>query len=437
MAAKLRFDGEWVRLGELCNICSGGTPKRSVAEYWNDGAIPWVKISDISSKYVAETEECITEAGLNGSSAKMLDPGTLLYSIFASIGAVGILEMPAATNQAIAALSIKAESVDRDYLYHFLKSREALAKSTGRGAAQNNINLTILREMMVPVPSAVVQELIVEQLETVLNQIESAKAQLESLDALVKSRFAEMFGDAGWPVATVGSLAVDVRYGTSKKASDCGQYVYLRMNNMTDDGRLNLDDVKHIDLNGPELEKCRFAEMFGDFKTNPYSWDVYSFNQFASIDTHMTKDYASFADAPHVGIDSIESCTGELIGYRTVREDNVRSGKYVFGPDHIIYSKIRPALNKVALPDFEGVCSADAYPILPNKSLCNRVFLAYVMRSDYFLEYILPLSGRAQMPKVNKKALMGFSMPLPPLTLQQEFADFAAEVDKSRFVVRS
>ena len=367
MAAKPRFDGEWVRLGELCNICSGGTPKRSVAEYWNDGAIPWVKISDISSKYVAETEECITEAGLNGSSAKMLDPGTLLYSIFASIGAVGILEMPAATNQAIAALSIKAESVDRDYLYHFLKSREALAKSTGRGAAQNNINLTILREMMVPVPSAVVQELIVEQLETVLNQIESAKAQLESLDALVKSRF---------------------------------------------------------------------AEMFGDFKTNPYSWDVYSFNQFASIDTHMTKDYASFADAPHVGIDSIESCTGELIGYRTVREDNVRSGKYVFGPDHIIYSKIRPALNKVALPDFEGVCSADAYPILPNKRLCNRVFLAYVMRSDYFLEYILPLSGRAQMPKVNKKALMGFSMPLPPFTLQQEFADFAAEVDKSRFIVQ-
>lgn len=196
MAAKPRFDGEWVRLGELCNICSGGTPKRSVAEYWNDGAIPWVKISDISSKYVAETEECITEAGLNGSSAKMLDPGTLLYSIFASIGAVGILEMPAATNQAIAALSIKAESVDRDYLYHFLKSREALAKSTGRGAAQNNINLTILREMMVPVPSAVVQELIVEQLETVLNQIESAKAQLESLDALVKSRFAEMFGSS-------------------------------------------------------------------------------------------------------------------------------------------------------------------------------------------------------------------------------------------------
>lgn len=191
--------------------------------------------------------------------------------------------------------------------------------------------------------------------------------------------------------------------------------------------------LMHLD----SLVKSRFAEMFGDFKTNPYSWDVYSFNQFASIDTHMTKDYASFADAPHVGIDSIESCTGELIGYRTVREDNVRSGKYVFGPDHIIYSKIRPALNKVALPDFEGVCSADAYPILPNKSLCNRVFLAYVMRSDYFLEYILPLSGRAQMPKVNKKALMGFSMPLPPLTLQQEFADFAAEVDKSRFVVRN
>lgn len=58
------------------------------------------------------------------------------------------------------------------------------------------------------------------------------------------------------------------------------------------------------------------------------------------------------------------------------------------------------------------------------------------MRSAYFLEYILPLSGRAQMPKVNKKALSGFSMPLPPIELQQQFAAFVAQVDKSRFVAQ-
>ena len=182
-----------------------------------------------------------------------------------------------------------------------------------------------------------------------------------------------------------------------------------------------------------DLRKSRFVEMFGDFRANSFNWQVLAFEQFAKIDTHMTTDFERYADLPHIGIDSIESNTGNLIGYRTVKEDGVRSGKYPFTAKHIIYSKIRPALNKVALPHFSGVCSADAYPILPNDNICDRVFLAYAMRSEYFLDYILPLSTRSRMPKVNKEALSGFEMPLPPLSLQQEFASFVAQVDKLEF----
>lgn len=195
VAGKPGFNGEWMKLGELCDICSGGTPKRSVPEYWSKGSIPWVKIGDISSKYVSSTEEWITEEGLKGSSAKMLAPGALLYSIFASIGAVGILEIPAATNQAIAGLTIKTDRIKRDYLYYFLKSQETFAKSSGRGAAQNNINLTILRGMEVPLPSIDDQRAIVEQLDAVEIQIERTIVQRDQLDSLVKSRFVEMFGD--------------------------------------------------------------------------------------------------------------------------------------------------------------------------------------------------------------------------------------------------
>ena len=192
-----------MRLGDLCDVCSGGTPKRSVSEYWNEGSIPWAKISDISGKFVSSTEELITEAGLKGSSAKLLAPGTLLYSIFASIGAVGILKIPAATNQAIAGLSIKTDRIERDYLYHYLKSRKTLAKSSGRGVAQNNINLTILRGMEVPVPAIGEQRAIVEQLEIIAAQIKQAEAQFDQLDSLVKSRFVEMFGD---PIANSKQL---------------------------------------------------------------------------------------------------------------------------------------------------------------------------------------------------------------------------------------
>ena len=180
------------------------------------------------------------------------------------------------------------------------------------------------------------------------------------------------------------------------------------------------------------LVKSRFIELFGNLKTNPKGWPVLPFPVFAEIDGNMTTDYEKYADYPHIGIDSIEKGTGELKGYRTVREDGVISGKYIFTPQHIIYSKIRPNLNKVALPTFEGLCSADAYPILPNRENCNRVFLAVAMRSEYYLEYILQFSSRTNLPKVNRKAIMGFRMPLPPLPLQEQFAAFVEQVDKSK-----
>ena len=191
-------------------------------------------------------------------------------------------------------------------------------------------------------------------------------------------------------------------------------------------------ELKKLD----ELVKARFVEMFGDLKSNPMEWPVVPFTEFAKIDGNMTTDYEKYADYPHIGIDSIEKGTGALKGYRTVREDGVISGKYIFTPQHIIYSKIRPNLNKVALPDFEGLCSADAYPILPNHSNCNRVFLAIALRSEYFLEYILQFSSRTNLPKVNRKEITGFRMPLPPLKLQEQFAAFVEQTDKSKVVVQ-
>ena len=184
------------------------------------------------------------------------------------------------------------------------------------------------------------------------------------------------------------------------------------------------------------LVKARFVELFGDLKSNPMKWPVVPFAEFAKIDGNMTTDYEKYADYPHIGIDSIEKNTGALKGYRTVREDGVISGKYIFTPKHIIYSKIRPNLNKVALPNFEGLCSADAYPILPNHSNCNRVFLAIALRSEYFLEYILQFSSRTNLPKVNRKEITGFRMPLPPLKLQEQFAAFVEQTDKSKVAIQ-
>ena len=197
---------------------------------------------------------------------------------------------------------------------------------------------------------------------------------------------------------------------------------------------LNLRKEELVQLD--DLIRARFVEMFGDFKLNPMGWPIVSFDDIAIIDGNMTTDYERYANYPHIGIDSIEKDTGLLKGYRTVAEDGVISGKYVFTPKHIIYSKIRPNLNKVALPSFNGLCSADAYPILPMAGKCNRVFLAYNMRSPYFLDYILQFCNRTNLPKVNRKEIAGFKTPLPPIELQNEFSEFVAQVGKSKSVVQ-
>ena len=181
------------------------------------------------------------------------------------------------------------------------------------------------------------------------------------------------------------------------------------------------------------LIKSRFIEMFGDLATNPKKWIIKNFTECAIIDTKMVKDFEKYADYPHIGIDSIEKETGILSGYRTIKEDNVISGKYLFTPEHIIYSKIRPNLNKVAMPNFNGLCSADAYPILVKNNITTREYLAYVMRSDFYVSYILAFSRRANMPKVNKEQVESFNLPLPPYELQKQFSLFVQQIDKSKF----
>ena len=179
-----------------------------------------------------------------------------------------------------------------------------------------------------------------------------------------------------------------------------------------------------------EMVKAQFVEMY-DFEKNVHNWPVLNFCDFASLDCTMTTDYERYASYPHIGIDSIEQNTGRLFGYRTVKEDNVKSGKYIFTSNHIIYSKIRPNLNKVATPDFNGLCSADSYPILPNEEMTSKDFLAYLMRSDIFLRYIVPLSNRTGMPKVNREQVEGFACPFPPKGEQVKFVAIFHQADKS------
>lgn len=113
---------------------------------------------------------------------------------------------------------------------------------------------------------------------------------------------------------------------------------------------------------------------------------------------------AEFAELPHIGVASIEKGTGRLGEYVTAREDGVISSKYRFGPSEVVYAKIRPELRKAVLPGFEGVCSADSYPLTPAAGVDPELLLEALLE-DSFTMQMVGLSSRLKMPKVNRKQL--------------------------------
>ena len=130
----------------------------------------------------------------------MLNKGTVLYTIFATLGEVGILKINACTNQAIAGLTIKDPTkLSTDYLYYYLKSKKSYVNSIGRGVAQNNINMTLLKKFVIPLPNLLKQNEIVGVLDNVSNIIDIHQKELKYLDELVKARFVEMFGGMDYP----------------------------------------------------------------------------------------------------------------------------------------------------------------------------------------------------------------------------------------------
>ena len=156
-----------------------------------------------------------------------------------------------------------SDELDRQFLYYFLKSNigRQMIRAKAAGSVRDNLKLDMLKEMTIPDSSLDDQRHCVATLDNLQYLIELRKKQLNELDNLVKARFVEMFGiypanQMGWEAGKIRDTVADVRYGSSRPAVDGGKYPYLRMNNITYGGELDLSDVKRIDVPENELDKC-------------------------------------------------------------------------------------------------------------------------------------------------------------------------------------
>jgi len=171
-----------IPIKDVCiQIKSGGTPSRNKVEYFR-GKNLWVTITDIKQKYIENTKEKITNEAIQNSRVKILPKGTILISIFATLGEVSILEKEATTNQAIAGLIPDMNKIDTEYLYYILKSKKGDIESLGRGIAQKNINLSILRDIRIPVPPLSKQKEIVKELKQIDKDILDCQNKAKNLE---------------------------------------------------------------------------------------------------------------------------------------------------------------------------------------------------------------------------------------------------------------
>ena len=358
-----------VKLGEICEIQAGGTPSRNKKEFWVQGNIPWVKIKDINSKYISKVEEHITELGLQFSSAKLFSRGTILYTIFATIGEVAILDIDAATNQAIAGLRLKSEKVLKDYLYFFLLSIKNRVKNDSRGVAQNNINLTYLKNIEVPIVEKSIQQEICNNL-TKINQIITLRnQQLIELSNLVKSRFNEMFEE--YPDSVfLDTYIKELRAGKS--------------------------------LAGEENNKNKVL------KTGAVSYDYFNSSEVKNLPI----DY--------IPLDEHKVEIGDVIISRMNTSELVGAAGYVWTINS----------DNIYLPDrlWKVVLNDRVNPVFLWKLITNEITKLKIKR--------IASGTSGSMKNISKSKFLQIRVPLPPLSLQNEFADFVAQVDKSQLAIQ-
>ena len=153
----------------------------------------------------------------------------------------------------------------------------------------------------------------------------------------------------------------------------------------------------------------------------PSGWDVGKFRRFATVKSNLV-DPNLYLDYPQIAPDNIEKSSGRLINYQSVRDSGVISWNHLFFKGQIVYSKIRPTLNKLIIAPFDGLCSADMYPI---ETELDKHFFVYMMLSLYFVEQVgLITRDRVKMPKINQNELSGILITVPSNEEQKNIAEY-------------
>ena len=363
------------KLGEICTVVSGSTPKTSIANYW-DGTVKWITPAELNENtfYIMDSARHITEEGRIKTGLSYMPAGTVILSSRAPIGKTAITGCEMCCNQGFKNL-ICSDAVHNEYLYFFLKSKTEYLNSLGRGATFKEISKAIVENIEVPLPDITKQKEISRHLKKLEQLISLRKQQLVKLDELVKARFVEMFGNAklnpyGFPCNNFSEYIDFLTSGSrgwSQYFTDNGEY-FITIKNVKN-CRITLQDVQYVTPpDNSEAKRTKVQEN-----------------------------------------DLLISITADLGRTGVVTKEIAEYGAYI--NQHL--TCIRLNLEKV-----------------------NPLYVAYYMESDAGKEQFASKNQSAVKAGLNFNAINSLKLIVPPLSLQNDFAAFVERVDQHKQTVQ-
>ena len=365
---------EYKKLGEVCEVVSGSTPKTNVPEYWGEGHY-WVTPAELNDTivYIDKTERQITDEALTKTKLRLLPVGTVLLSSRAPIGKVAITKTEMYCNQGFKNC-ICSDSIYNKYLFYFLRLKKEYLNSLGRGATFKEISKSIVESITIPLPPKSTQLTIVSELDKINELIRLKKEQLKDYDNLAQSIFYEMFGDPvenekGWEMKKLKDIVSEncsISYGIVQPGENVENGVPV---------------VRPVDMNG-----------------------TFIFRQGLK---NTTKEISDSYKRTILKGNEILMCVRGTTGVITMATSDLKDCNVT-----------------------RGITPIECGPA------CNRYFLYYQILSPNVQYYIKEHTRGIALKQINMKDVREIPLFLPPLPLQHLFAQRIEHIERQKSAVQ-
>ena len=414
----------WARLGNIGEIITGGTPSKSHHEYYGN-AFPFFKPADLDQgRKTIISSEYLSEKGK--SCCKIIPKFSTAICCIGSIGKCGYLNVEGTTNQQINSV---IPNIDSLYAYYYCSSDYFLEQLLSLASATTIaiVNKSKMESVLIPVPPMVEQKRIANTLDTALGLIETLEVEKSDIIIAinnVKSKILDL--------AIRGKLVP--QDPNDEPASVLLERIRAEKEELIKQGKIKRDKKESVIFKGDDnsyyLKMGNVTETLDDWSIEdiPDSWcvcclgEVCDYGNCTNVDTKDIPETAWILD-----LEDIEKGTGKVLQKLTLKERNSASTKHLFHKGQVLYSKLRPYLNKVVLADDDGFCTSEILPLDFNGYILPEYAKCYMM-SPTFLRYANHCSYGVKMPRLGtldgKKAVLT----VPPINEQKRIADKVSQL---------